>query len=205
MVVETPKEIIMVKSNGQKTTYFEDDVDLYNEFLESYQNNTFTFEGPVYGLIRNTAYLLGRKYNRRDDIEDLAQAALLAMGLGQYNGYCSLRSYVYTIVKNELIKLWKQAGQGKVDELKESLAEAKALFIIEQIWCQISSEKLMRKLLYSDRELQREIARVVLKYEGDRRLSGAEIIRTLAAKGYDRYKVRVEILRLRDTLMESRK
>src|ERR1041384_5315095 len=96
---------------------FQADMLLYRDFLKTWEDGTFSTSHPVFGLVRNSSYLLCHQFNRQNDADDLVQNGFMLLSRGQYRGDCKLSTYITTILKNEVRSMWRQAGAGKGEEL----------------------------------------------------------------------------------------
>lgn len=189
----------MIEPNPNESSQFETDSLLFQDFLTSWENGSFSTLHPVYGLIRNQAYLLCHRFNQQNEVEDLIQSSLILLSHGRYKGKCPLGAYINTILRSGLVRKWKE--REKVSEIDESILEIQTPPIFEEIFRRFSSEKFMHDLMLSNLELEREIIKTILSHDDERRLSRTKIIRTLEKKKYQRYKIIQAFEKLRKLLL----
>jgi hypothetical protein len=185
--------------NGQKN--YENDRKIYGKFVSSWQDGTLLPDtDEVCAIINDCSLILCNKFKRRNDLDDIRQICSLLLSSGQYKALSSLRTYIWTIITREIIRLWKQDGKGMVGEFYTEWADPTADLVIEEVIQRLYSEKFMRELLLSRPELQQKIIKYIVQYDGQRRPSRSQVIRALQKENYTGYRIKAEYDKLEEFL-----
>lgn len=195
---------------GQKKTNvrYEQDEEMYQEFLRELNKGTLTKSNPVYRLIIELAWQLCWWYNRLNDVEDLSQEALTALAKNQYQKNSSLRTYIRTIMINQIKRWWKKSSNIMIvqfDEDTQRQADRQA-FIAAEIKRRMFKDEDLREELSKLPNLQKTIVLVILRLANkqNKQPSVRDIVKEMNESDPEhkvsRYAVSTELKRLKHSL-----
>lgn len=192
-----------MKDKSEQNVAFPQDLELYQDFVSRRYEDTSLH--PVFGLVRNNAYLLGKRFGQQPDVvQDLIQSAVKALLSTQYKGRCPLGAYIFRIIRNELSTIWKKNGEDKSVDLSDDDPQLLLPSREDEIIRRISSEEFMRKLLSTTTGLPRLVATMIAEHDGNGCLSRNSVFKLLEGK-YKRQQIINAYVKLRVRINEIRR
>jgi len=179
------------------------DIEAYRIYLDEYKTGTLTANNPVYQLVKRSSLTICISKNCEAEADGVCQHCFLALAKGQYTGKnkagksCSLKTYVSTIIINEIRRRWKEK-QNEV-EIADTFVDEKA--VVGEAYRRFCADKRLHQLIVKSPELRANVMKMIINFEENRAPRKSEIIRELnknRPKKYSKYAIEKAIEQLRE-------
>ena len=189
------------------TAKFDSDWRSYQTFAEKWHDGTLTSSDPVYGLVRNLAYLLCHREQLDRYRDDLHQNVLRLIIRFPYEGRCPLGAYVTLVAKRELARMAKKDRVSITDPLPEGKEPANFPLrsVREDVVRRLELYDELRRILRRG-DLMSKVLKTTARCHAERTLSLAEITRRIQEvdPSYTPYRIRKAYEKLLERLKQFR-
>lgn len=193
---------------GSKKNSYEESWQWYQDFLKAWYDGSLSKSDKVYELVTAMSWKMCWNYSCLDDANDLSQEVMKALAKGQYNKGASLKTYIRTIMTNQIRKWWKKDGQGKKDVFDDAALRKidKKFSVAAEIERRMCVDDDLKEVLSKLPNPQSTILKVILKYENENnKLPSVRKIKEKINEGDPEHKVTrhfvgIELKRLENNL-----